>query len=63
MLSAIWLVPPGRYWRKVSVRAQQQKRRRLDPGQTNQFSSGMLLAFIKSIFLRFVRIAQQQELP
>jgi hypothetical protein len=34
------------------VGAQQQKRRRLDPGQTNQFSSGMLLAFIKSIFLR-----------
>ena len=31
------------------VRTQQQKRRHLGPAQTNQLSSGMLLAFIKSI--------------
>jgi hypothetical protein len=28
------------------VRAQQQTRRRFDPAQTNQFASGMLLAFL-----------------
>jgi hypothetical protein len=45
------------------ARAQQQMRGRLDPAQTNQFASGMLLAFIKLIFPSAFRGSRSNRRP
>jgi hypothetical protein len=58
-----WLCRMGGIAGQFPARAQQQMRWRLDPAQTNQLSSGMLLAFIEPIFPAVFRGSRSNRRP